>query len=209
VASWDSADLLTQFNRLCQRPSVDEITDATKYSLLSRGQEAVITAIEAIYPDCLYQSPAALSTNDNQVWTFGTDANGHAVAPRGHVGIYPSLESIPDFPLEPGLDYLDEGTQIRIPYNATYSGNLYWRGIPTPPDISASTQPSITPAPARRLIVLKAAQEFASEGGSRGDLYAAAEREWNKEFPQWMLNFRSRFRNGGVIAAFAYVGGEQ
>lgn len=208
MATWDSADLLAQFNRLCQRPTVDEITDATKYQILTRGQEAVITEIEAIYPDCLYQAPTTLSTSDNQVFTFGTDGNGNAVAPRGHVGIYPTLESIPDFPWQPGLDYLDEGTQIRIPYNNSYASTLYWRGVATPSDITALVAPAIRPAPARRLIVLKAAMEFGSEGGSRPDIVQAAEREWAREFPRWMLNFRSRFRTGGVIAVYAYVGNE-
>jgi hypothetical protein len=206
VSTWDSSDLLAQWNRLCQRPTADEITDATKYQILTRGQEAVISEIEAIYPDCLYQAPAALSTSDNKVFTFGTDSNGYAVAPRGHVGIYPSLASVPDVPWQAGIDYLDEGTQIRIPYNSSYSGTLYWRGIPTPADITASAQPTLRPAPARRMIVLKAAMEFASEGGARADTYSAAEREWDKEFPKWMLNFRTRFRSGGVLPVYQYLG---
>lgn len=205
MATWDSADLLSQFNRLCRRPGTDEITDATKYQILSRGQEAVIAEIESIYPDCLYQAPQAMSTADEQVFTFGTDANGYAIAPRGHVGIYPSLESIPDAPWQPGLEYLDEGTQIRIPHNGSWPGTLYWRGIATPADISASTQPAIRPAPARRLIVLQAAMEFGSEGGSRADIYAAAEREWNKKFPVFMLDCKTRFRHGGVVAIYTYL----
>ena len=204
MSLWNSAGLLTQFNRLARRPSVDAITDATKYEMLARAQVNVIGQIAGIYPDGVYQAPAALTTSDNQIFTFGTDGDGNAVAPMGFVGIYPSLESIPDYPLEPGLDYLDEGTQIRIPHNSTWSGTLYGRWIPTPSDISASTQPALNPAPARRLIVLQAVMDFAAEGGGRPEIYAAAEREWAKAWPSWLMQWRTRFRTGGIVGVYQF-----
>lgn len=198
MASYDKADLLSMFNEMAQRPASDEITDATKYARLARAQLHVINEIAARYPDALYGAPATLTTSDNKVYTFGT-AEGSPIAPLGHVGIYRNLEDIPDYPMIPGVEYLDEGTQIRIPNNRTEASTLYWRGITTPDDLDASTEPAIRPAPARILIVLKAVMDFAREGNRRPDIAAEMERRWGLEFPIWMLTFKTRFRSGGAL----------
>lgn len=198
MASYDSADLLLQFDELAQRPAADDITDASKYARLARAQLFVVGEIATRYPDCLYQAPALLTTTDNKVYTFGT-VDGHAVAPMGHVGIYRTLSDVPDAPLAAGVDYLDEGTQIRIPNNRTDASTLYWRGIATPEDISASQEPALRPAPARRLIVVKAVWDFAREGGRRPDLAEVCAGMWASEFPSWMLQWRTRFRAGGAL----------
>jgi hypothetical protein len=205
VSTYDSADLLGRFNALAARPSSDEYTDADKYSLLATGQMKVLEEIAIRYPDCLYQAPTAMSTADSgATFTFGTDGNGYAVMPYGHVGIYSSLNSIPDNPWVPGIDYLDEGTLIRMPNGRTYSGTLYWRGIATPADIAAGTQPSLRPAPARVLIVYKAVEEFGLRGGLQPEVTTAAQALWAREFPTWMANWRTHFRNGGVFAYTNY-----
>lgn len=201
MASWDSADCLAQFNELAGRPSTDEITTATKYARLARAQQYVIEDIAAIYPYCLYRTtgPAALSTSDSKVFTFGSDGQGHAVGPMGFVQVFRSLSDYPDSPLEPGVDYLDEGTQIRIPNNRT-EGALYWHGIPTPTDISASQEPALRPAPARRLIVIKAVETFGREGGQRYDLADEMERLYAREFVKHMLVWKTRFASGGALS---------
>jgi hypothetical protein len=199
MATYDSSDLLSRFNRLAKRPSSDEITDAVKYALLAQAQMDVIYEIAIRAPYALYQDPAALSTSDNKEFTFGTDGNGHAVTPYGYVGIYPSLNAIPDMPWVKGLDYLDEGTLIRIPNNRTYGGTLYWRGIATPADIASGTQPALRPAPARVLIVIKAVWNFALEGGARPALADAMERMWAQQFPVHMAGWKTRFRGGGAL----------
>jgi hypothetical protein len=56
MATWDSADLLSQFNELTGRPSTDEITTASKYARLARAQQEVISEIAGIYPQCLYRT---------------------------------------------------------------------------------------------------------------------------------------------------------
>lgn len=200
MATWDSADLLSQFKEMARWPATSEITDAQFYARLARAQQTVLGEVAARYPQCLYQAPTTLTSSDGgYTYTFGTDANGHAVAPLGMVGIYADLSDVPDNPLEPGADYLDEGTRIRIPNDMTDPGPLYWYGIPTPADIAAGTEPSLRPAPARILIVIRAVWDFAREGAWRPDLAAEMEQRWRAEFPVWMQTFRTRFRDGGAL----------
>lgn len=199
MVAFDSVDLLAQFNEVLRRAASDEVTDATKYGYLARAQQEVLQEVAPIVPDAFYGAPAALSTSDNKVFTFGT-ANGSAIAPLGHVGIYPSLESIPDDPWVEGVDYLNEGTQIRIPNNATHSGTLYWRGITTPTDISASQAPALNPAPARRLIVLKAAISFCRAGARNPAVEDACASEYREALLRWLLNLKTQFRRGGGLS---------
>jgi len=203
MATWDKQYLLDMFDRLAGRPDADEITDANKYKRLAEAQNEVIADIASIYPYCLYRSggPTALSTSDNKVYTFGNDGNSeNAQGPLGHVAIFRNLSDYPDNPLIEGVDYLDEGTQIRIPNNRTEQSTLYWTGIPTPQDISASVEPSLRPAPARELIVIKAVKNFAEEGDQMPSLAQTMERRYAREFAKHMLAWRTRFRRGGAIA---------
>lgn len=202
MASWDSADLLSQFDELAGRPSTDEITDAQKYARLARAQMSVIEDVAAIYPYCLYRSggPTTLTTSGNKVYTFGSDGQGHADGPLGHVAVFRALEDYPDSPLIEGVDYLDEGTQIRIPNNRTEQATLYWTGIPTPTDISASQEPALRPAPSRRLIVIKAVEAFGREGAHDLSLADEMGRYYAREFPKHMLAWRTRFRRGGAVS---------
>ena len=199
MATYDSADLLSRFNRYAKRPTTDEITSPEKYAILATAQMDVIREIAIRAPYALYQDPAALSTSDNKEFTFGTDGNGHAVMPYGDVGIYRSLNDVPDNPMMLNVDYLDEGTLIRIPNNRTFASTLYWRGIATPADISASQEPALRPAPARVLIVFKAVENFAREGGARAALADEMEYLWRKEFPIHMANWKTHFRRGGGL----------
>lgn len=209
MASYDSADLLAQFKELAGLPTATEITSASIYARLARAQLEVIEDIAGIYPNCLYRTtgPAALSTTDSKVFTFGTDGSGYAVAPMGFVRVFRSLGDYPDNPMLPGIDYLDEGTQIRIPNNRTESSTLYWQGIATPTDISASQEPALRPAPARRLIVIKAVETFGREGGSRYDMADDCERLYAREFGKHMLVWKTRFTGGGALLVTDKWGG--
>jgi hypothetical protein len=200
MATWDSADLLARFNRNAGRPSSDEITDATKYARLAEAQSDVIHEIAAIYPYCLYRSagPTTLTTSDNKVYTFGNDGNSVAMGPVGHVKIFRNLADYPDCALVEGVDYLNEGTQIRIPNNRT-EGSLYWMGVPTPDDIDASTAPALRPAPARILICIKAVENFAMEGNRDEALANLMARRWATEFPRYMLTWKTQFSQGGAL----------
>lgn len=180
------------------------MTDATKYQRLADAQLGLIADIAArapwtLYSKAAYGSTPTLTTTDNQVFTFGTDVNGDALFPEGKVMIYPSLNSIPDAPWREGGDYLQEGTQIRIPNNGTYAGTLYWRGIAPVLPISASNQPSVIPVSSRILIVYKAVEQFANEGNRNTALADRMGTQYARDFARWMLVWRTQMVNGGAL----------
>jgi hypothetical protein len=203
MPAYDSQDLLALFNSRAARPTAgtgaDAITDVQKYARLAKAQQRVIAMLSAVAPSSLYPKVAygalpKLTTTDNQVFTFAT-------FPMGHGGIYPTLASIPDSPWREGVDYLNEGTQIRIPNNGTYTGPLYWYGVAQPADISASVQPALVPPAACELIVIEAVRQFAREGVRNGALVDEMQDEWDRTWPQWCLVWKTQFRHGGALAA--------
>lgn len=215
MATFDSAYLLSAFNRKAGRPPADSITDPSKYQRLTESQNRIVGMLAGIAPNTLYPKVGygnypTLSTTDNQVFTFGTDPNGYPIAPMGKTGIYPSLSAIPDSPWREGYDYLNEGTQIRIPNNTSYAGTLYWRGITPPPDITASTQPVLFPEAARELIVIDAVRQFASEYDRNAGLVELMQTEWFGNpalnlvgaWQAWTLVWKTQFRNGGALGAW-------
>ncbi len=194
---WQSADLLTRFNSYAGRPITDGITDASKYERIADGQEAVIAELAAVAPRSLYGAPTAMTSADGgYTWTFGTDGNGYANFPLGNASIYPNLDAVPDYPWQPGLDYLDEGTTIRIPNNIAWQGPLYWYGITAPQRISASVQPSIMPPQARVLIVIQAVIIFASEFERTPALVDEMNARWDTQWPKYATVLRKHFRGG-------------
>lgn len=217
MASFDSVDLLLQFNQKAGRPTADSITDATKYARLARAQNTVVALIASVAPNSLYPKVAAasiptLSTSDNKIFTFGTDAQSYPKFPMGHGGIYTSLNNIPDSPWVEGRDYMLEGNQVRIPNNGTYSGTLYWYGISQPADITAAVEPAIIPQAARELIVIEAVRTFSQEWLRNAPLADEMANEWERKWPMWCLVYKTQFKNGGALnvltaAQLAVVGG--
>ena len=206
MATYDSADLLLRFNQMAARPTSDAITDASKYLRLARAQNRVIAQLAAVAPFALYPKVAAasiptLTTTDNKVFTFGNTAAGYAKFPIGHAGIFPSREAIPDYPWIEGVDYMNEGNQIRIPNNGTYSGTLYWYGIHQPVDIAAGVEPVLFPETARELIVIEAVRQFAQEGVRNAALADEMAIEWERAWPVWCLTYKTQFRGGGALSA--------
>lgn len=199
--------MLGLFNRLTGRPGSDAITDPTKYLWLTEANNELIGAIASVCPNVLYSAPALLSTTDSKVFTFGTDGNGYAKTPMGKTGIYPDLASVPDSPWREGLDYMAEGSQIRIPNDGSYSGPLYWRGVSQPADIDATHNPLLLPEASRALIAHIATLNFA-RAFARNPNLAQLELDYlgepwgnNKgQFAQWCLVWRKAFRAGGAIA---------
>jgi hypothetical protein len=198
MATYDSAWCLAEFDRMAGRPEADEITDVQKYARLALAEKEVMEDLAPIVPGVEYKAagPTAMSTTDSKVFTFGSDGQGHAMAPIGHVAVFRNLADYPDNPLVEGIDYLNEGTQIRIPNNRTES-SLYWLGVPTSTDISASQEPTLRPAPARILIVIKAVKNFAEEGDQLPTLAASMERRYAQQFSKWCLVFRTQHRKDG------------
>lgn len=177
------------------RPATsDAIGDPVKYGFLADGQDSVLTEIAGIVGKVLYGAPIAMTTADSGLtWTFGTDGNGYPLVPLS-AHVYPSLNAIPDYPWNPGQDYLDEGSTIRMMNNIPYSGTLYWQGVTPPQQISATVQPILNPPAARILIVIRAVQQYADEAARNPDLSGQMEVRWMKEFPKQMTLIRKHFR---------------
>jgi hypothetical protein len=204
VSTYDAADLLLRFNETALRPTADEITDPTKYRLLTRAQNKVVADIAARVPWVLYGAPDVLATANNKVFTFmsggfANDSDNWAVTPIGKVKIFPSLSSIPNSPWREGYDYLQEGGQIRIPNDRTYSGTLYWRGIVQPADIDATHSPALLPEASRELIVIEAVRDYASQGERLPSLRDAKASEYGLELARWLLVWRTQFSSGGAL----------
>jgi len=201
MAIWDGPYILGQFNRMAGRPQADQITDSTKYLWLSEAQEQVVADIASRMPEVLYPvSAAPMQTADGgKTWDYGTDSDGNPIFPMGKARIYTAPTAVPWCPLTPGIDYLDEGNRIEIPNGGTFAGQLYWRGIQSPPDISPTQPPVIQPPPARHLITLCAVKNFGQAGNINPDLGMQMTELWAREFPRWMLVFRTQYVGGGVL----------
>ena len=185
------------FNAAAGRPPTgDSIIDTAKYARLAKAQNAVVEDIASRHPRCLYPTGAipTLTTTDQSVFTFGT-----GVTPMGKARIYPSLQAIPDSPWTPGVDYLDEGTQIRIPNNGTYAGPLYWYGITMPADITSTQAPGLFPTSSRKLIVYRAVADFAAEAGRNMELANTYEAKYADQFARSMLVWKTQFKGGGAL----------
>jgi hypothetical protein len=204
AATYASSDLLGLWNDYAGRPATgDSLSDANKYARLARAQNVVIEDLAARVPQpqfshAAYGSTPTLTTTDNQVFIFGaSDLNTDPMFPIGKVNIYPSLASIPDSPLIEGVDYLWEGTQIRIPNNGTYTGTLYWRGVAPVLALSATNQPTLSPPPARILIVLEAVRAYAVEGMQNPELAQQMAQEYGVGFSRWCLTLKTAQQNRG------------
>lgn len=211
---WDSVDLLRRFKREAGLSDAsEEDDDLDLYPILASAECEVIREIAARYPDALRstQGPMQLTpSSDRKTFTFGTDGGGNPILPLGEVQISPRRTAFvgdQSYYWRSGLEFLDEGIQIRIPGNRTWTGELWGRWIPTPPGISASVQPVLQPAEARELIVIKAVESWAGEGNVRPDLVDRMQKKWGgphngyppAKFATWMLTYRRRFRGGGAL----------
>lgn len=205
MATFASSELLTLFNDYAGRPATgDAVSDANKYKRLARAQDVVIEDLSARVPEPQYShaaygsTPTMTAVTGNQVFTFGTDANSDPSFPIGKVNIYGSLGAIPDLPLVEGVDYLWEGNQIRIPNNGTYAGTLYWRGIAPVEALSGTVQPTLTPPPARILIVYEAVRAYAAEGNKNPELSQQMAKEYHLGLVRWCLTLKTAQINRGA-----------
>lgn len=212
--SWESARCLAKFNELSGRPvSNDPMTDAAKYQRLTDAQNEVIQDIAPRAPKSLVSKAVAastptLTTTDNKIFTFGTDANGDPLVPIGRVRIFPALTDIPDHPWVENVDYLNEVTQIRIPNNRTYSGTLYWRGMAPVADITASVAPSLQPPPARVLICYKAVEVLGREATRDSDLADRMKALYDEAFARWCLVWKTQMSSGdgrGIVSGLDWA----
>src|SRR5215467_11953767 len=202
---WDGPYLLGQFNRMAGRPASDQVTDDTKYLWLSEAQDQVVADVASRYPEALYPTGVLpMLTTNNKIFTFGKRADGTDIFPIGKVMIFTKPSANPGMPLQPGWDYLERGTAIEIPNDRTYPAPLYWRGITPPLYITATTLPSILPLPARNLITLLAVKNFGQAGNINPDLAAQMTELWSRDFPRWMLVWKTQFVGGGALGPLVW-----
>jgi hypothetical protein len=208
MTDWDVDDLVLQFQNEAGIPTVSgsEISPSTDIvPRLSRAQNAVIAMIGARFPEALYQAPIALTpSSDHKTFSYGTDSAGNAVVPLGYVQVSPSLSSFSGeryfVGWVEGREFLDEGAQIRIPSNRSYTGTLYARFVPTAPAmVSGGQQPILNPAAARILIVRKAVKDYALEGAVNVPLGQLKDAQFKEDFRSWMTTYRTRFKGGGGL----------
>lgn len=199
------------------RPSADSMADTDKYARLADSQVSVINQIATIAPLVLPHVVTQMTTADSgATFQYGTDGNGYPIFPVGNASIYPSLQAIPDYPWIPNVEYLDEGTQIRMPNGRLWSGTLYWYGISPvvsqPLPISATNAPVLQPVGARILIVIDAVKKYAEEFNRNPALAATMQAQWTQEFGQWLTQMRRHIRGvrprAGLLGTYAaYPGG--
>jgi hypothetical protein len=204
-----SAELLELFNDLTGRAATDVILDTKKYTWLARAEKEVISELAGVAPWVLYPKVGTanlpqLVTVDNNVFTFGLDADDQPIVPFGDVQIYRKVSDVPDRPLQLGWDYLSEVSQIRFVRNRKYTGPLYYRGIVMPAKIAADENPHLLPTDANELTAIRAAKNFAESGNLRNTALADRMRLRQKErWPYWCLVWKRQFTNGGALSSFS------
>jgi hypothetical protein len=176
MARYDSADILSRIKLALNRPTSDEaLADADLYLFAGIAQEHVMAQLATICPEPMYSTLTLLTTaDDGQTYTFGTDADGAAIAPYGHFELYPSLNAYPGGPLIEGTDFVFEGTAVRALFGGTMEAP-YARFITPPHLLNASVAPTLKPLYARILIVDKACELAAEQRLKQsGDAYRAS-----------------------------------
>jgi hypothetical protein len=204
MATFDSAYCLALFKSYAGLQAANEYDDnADLYPRLARSQNTVIQLIAQRYPKALYQQPIPITSSDGgKTFPFGNDPQGNPIVPMGWVQIAPTLNAFQGKFFSgwtEDWDFMDEGTHIRMKGTRVWTGTLFARFVPVPPDITATVQPILQPAAARELIVIDAVKEWAGEGGLLPNVVQAMEQKWADKFPSWCLTYRSRYKGGGAL----------
>lgn len=175
---WSSAELKRKFLNTIKRPDSDEdlleadgVTSAV-WDLLSEAQDYWMEILASTFPDANYGAPVQLTTADGGLtYTFGNDLEARPIFPMGHLEIRETRNGrllIPSADWGNG-DFVIEGDRIRIPNGKTrtFSNGPWARFVSPPTKISATVEPVMKPARARKLIVLRAAIIWATNGNLR------------------------------------------
>lgn len=193
MAYLDRADCIQRVKNRLNRPTTDSAftrsgTDDVILEFMSEAQERVTKMIATYIPDVMVTAPTALTTADSGLtYTFGTDADTANKFPMGHFSVYAARSDIPDFPLEPGVDFVIEGTKLRMvnnnartfgdggPWAQTVSASNVINGStePTIPVICRATMVELTAEKCARRLGLDS-QEFKDAAGDAwGDVLTA------------------------------------
>lgn len=199
-SGYQSADLLNLFNQMTGRPSGDVIADSVKYQYLADAQQQLANDLMVVAPQAFPNAITTMSTADGgYTFTFGTDNDGYPLFPLA-AAIYQDLSSIPSSPWIPGIDYLDEGTTIRMPNNTPWTGDLYCYGVTMPQRMSASVQPALQHPQARYCIPLLAGSRFAEDGLVNGALSDRLFGRYQERYGHLCTTIRKHLRGGRPLA---------
>ena len=157
---WISTDLLTRVRRKLPNPQNTDFPSNT--DVYAEMQEATLEFARDVLQPCPFltmQAPTLMTSADSGLtWQYGTDADGNPISPLGACAIYRRKEDVPDFPMERGVDYLDETIQIRMPANRadpiSYpDGAPYFYGNVPQVYVDSSHNPAAQPVDVRMAIV--------------------------------------------------------
>ncbi len=203
MADWDSADLLARTKRYINRPATDElVTSPFVYALLTEAQTEVLGELAALAPLSQMGAPVLLTSADGGVtYTFGTDANGHAIFPLA-CEVYGTVNGreLKACSWTSWGDFVVEGDKIRMPGNVaqTFDSGPYARFVRADASISDSIEPILKPAPARILLVYKALLKFAAIGGLRDP--APWQEGYDRAWKTWLPAIRAQFADSTGVA---------
>ena len=194
MASFDTADCLVQIRRQCRIQDVTEYpADADLYAFLRDGENRVKHEVGSMCPEILRGAPVLMTSADGgYTYTFGVDGESNAIAPIGHVSIYPSRSQIPFEPLISGVEYVFEGTKIRFTeYTPRTFGDGPYAQFITPTLVIAATTTLVTlPVQLRLLAVHDACIRYAQSGAvlDSTPYEAAYESEFQRQISTAQLN---------------------
>lgn len=196
MALWDSSDLVSRAKRRLNRPGTDEAftesaTDDVWYALGTESQDRVNKLLAIYVPEAVWTVPTEISSDDSgETYHFGNDTDSEAIFASGHFKLFENEESIPDYPLIPGVDFTiehtvgaDKGTVIRIPFNTTRTftnGGPMAQYVAPSNIITSSTQPTI-PKFARKPMVsdmVRLGMERLYGTGAGADAEVQFQAEW-------------------------------
>ena len=212
MAAFDYNDMLARAQRDTRTSGSADFPAATDWQAWFTDGENFIKGIVAYYcPRAEISAPTLMTTSDGGItFTFGSDSAGNAIEPFGNVTLYRRTGDIPDFPMELGVDYLDEGTKIRMPTNVAMAASFpdgapYFQGIVPTVAIDGSTAPTLIPADKRVITVAYACARYAKAGGafdpSPYEEQGLNGEQWPRGLSSWILQLQHKYARAGVLAS--------
>lgn len=206
MSGWDSADMLDRFLLYLGRGNggvmdADELWTTTRcYQVLADAQEAVFADFAPRAPHAFVGAPVLLTTNDGgRTYTFGS------AYPFAHVEVYAKESAgrtlyATNYNTAAG-DFVIEGATIRTPGNRTrtYAEGPYARFTSFPARLSDSVQPSLSPAPARELILWKALDLATDVSAGAMDPTPWRER-YAEASRRWLVTWQTQYQSAGNAA---------
>lgn len=210
--AWTSADLYDKFLLRLGRGNggvmaADELWTPTRvWDFLADAQEAVYADMAPMAPHIFVGPPTLLTSADGGVtYTFSS------TFPFAHVEVYAQesggRELFATTYGNTGGDFVIEGTKIRAPGNKTrtYQSGPWARFTAMPARLSASVEPSLTPAESRELILFKALAFGAdvSMGALDPTIWEGRYREARM---RWATVFQTQYASMGTVSRSGFSG---